>query len=97
MRYGMESSQQYIISVLFGCVAHVKQGNKQLSKLEDRSMPMVFIGYERGSKAWHFYNTSTECVHISRDAVFEEDRAWDWNVDKLGNDAEPFIVDYFLI
>jgi hypothetical protein len=59
----------------FGCVAHVKQGNKQLSKLEDMSMLMVFIGYERGSKAWRFYNTSTECVHISRDVVFEEDRA----------------------
>jgi hypothetical protein len=35
----------------FDCVAHVKQGNKKLSKLEDRSTPMVFIGYERGSKA----------------------------------------------
>jgi hypothetical protein len=35
----------------FGCVAHVKQGSKRLSKLEDRSTPMVFIGYEQGSKA----------------------------------------------
>jgi transposase InsO family protein len=49
----------------FGYVAHVKQGNKRLSKLEDRSTPMVFIGYEGGSKAWRFYNPSTEHVHIS--------------------------------
>jgi hypothetical protein len=37
---------------MFGCVAHVKQGNKRLTKLEDRSTLMVFIGYEPGSKAW---------------------------------------------
>jgi hypothetical protein len=35
----------------FGCVAHVKQGNKKPTNLEDRSTPMVFIGYESGSKA----------------------------------------------
>jgi hypothetical protein len=38
----------------FGCIAHVKQGSKRLSKLEDRSTLMVFIGYEPGSKAWRF-------------------------------------------
>jgi hypothetical protein len=35
----------------FECVAHVKQGNKHLTKLEDCSTMMVFIGYEPGSKA----------------------------------------------
>jgi hypothetical protein len=59
----------------FGCVAHVKQGNKRLGKLEDRSTMMVFIGYEPGFKAWRFYNPVTRHVHVSRDAVFEEDRA----------------------
>jgi hypothetical protein len=58
---------------------------------------MVFIGYERGSKAWCFYNPSTERVHISRDAVFEEDHTWEWDIDRLGYDGEPFIVDYFSI
>jgi transposase InsO family protein len=56
----------------FGCVAHVKQGNKRLGKVEDRSTMMVFIGYEPGSKAWRFYNPVTRRVHVSRDAVFEE-------------------------
>jgi hypothetical protein len=81
----------------FGCVAHIKQGNKRLTKLEDRGTTMVFVGYEHGSKAWHFYNPSTECMHISYDAVFKEDRAWDWNVDKPGHDTEPFIIDYFSV
>jgi hypothetical protein len=64
------------------------QGNKRLSKLKDRSKPMVFIGYEGGSKAWHFYDSSTEHVHVSRDTVFEEERAWEWDNAKMNNDAE---------
>jgi hypothetical protein len=77
----------------FGCVAHVKQENKRLGKLEDRSTMMVFIGYEPGSKAWRFYNPVTRRVHVSRDVVFEEDRAWSWNEDEIGDD-EPFRVEY---
>ena len=56
---------------------------------------MVFIGYEPDSKAYRFYNLSTERVHISQDAVFEEGRAWSWG-DKAASMApgEPFIVEY---
>jgi hypothetical protein len=54
---------------------------------------MVFIRYEPGSKAWRFYNPVTRRVHVSRDAVFEEDRAWSWNKDEIG-DNEPFRVEY---
>jgi hypothetical protein len=77
----------------FGCVAHVKQGNKHLTKLEDRSTQMVFIGYESGSKAWRFCNPSTKRVHVSHDVVFEEDRAWDWNEEKTGTDV-PFGAEF---
>jgi hypothetical protein len=77
----------------FGCVAHVKQGNKRLAKLEDQSTPMVFIGYEHGSKAWRFYDPATDHVHVSRDTVFEEGRAWSWTEEDMG-DGEPFRMDY---
>jgi hypothetical protein len=89
--HGKKSSVDYFHT--FGCVAHVKQGNKRLGKLEDRSTMMVFIGYEPGSKTWRFYNPVTTRVHVSRDAVFEEDRAWSWNEDEIGDD-EPFRVEY---
>ena len=36
----------------FGCIVHVKDTRRHLSKLEDRSKPMIFIGYELGSKAY---------------------------------------------
>ncbi|WVZ49440.1 hypothetical protein U9M48_000802, partial [Paspalum notatum var. saurae] len=84
----------------FGCVAHVKAAGKHLSKLDDRSTPMVFVGYEAGTKAYRFYNPATRRVHVSRDAVFEEERAWDWGAEKGAgpeDDAEPFHVEYITV
>jgi hypothetical protein len=57
---------------------------------------MAFIGYKPGSKAWRFYNPVTRHVHMSRDAVFEEDRAWTWSEDKIGDD-EPFRMEYVIV
>jgi transposase InsO family protein len=37
---------------VFGCVVHVKSTRPFLRKLNDRSTPVVFIGYEQGSKAY---------------------------------------------
>jgi hypothetical protein len=71
----------------------VKQGNKQLTKLEDHSTMMVFIGYEPGSKAWRFYNPATRRVHVSHDTVFEENRAWRWDEEDVGDD-DPFRMEY---
>ncbi|WVZ58489.1 hypothetical protein U9M48_008761 [Paspalum notatum var. saurae] len=84
----------------FGCVAHVKVAGKHLAKLDDRSTPMVFVGYEPGTKAYRFYNPNTRRVHVSRDAVFEEERSWEWGADKgagPGDDVEPFHVEYVTI
>lgn len=81
----------------FGCVAHVKTVGKYLSKLEDRSVPMVFVGYEIGTKGYRFYNPTTQRVLVSRDAVFEEERAWDWTAEHpsaLEDAFEPFRVEH---
>jgi hypothetical protein len=43
-----------------------------LKKLDDRSRPMIFIGYEPGSKAYSVYNPLTKKVHVSRDVIFDE-------------------------
>ena len=80
----------------FYCVAHIKATGKYLAKLDDRSTPMVFVGYEPGSKAYRLYNPSTRRVVISRDVVFEEERAWDWGAEKGAgpdDDIEPFQVE----
>jgi hypothetical protein len=34
-----------------------------LNKLEDRGCKLIFVGYERGSKAYRAYNPTTKHVH----------------------------------
>ena len=48
-----------------------------LKKLEDRSTPMIFVGYEAGSKAYKVYNPVDGHVSMTRDVVFDEDAQWD--------------------
>jgi hypothetical protein len=56
----------------FGCVAHVKMVRPHQKKLDDRSAPMVFIGYEPGAKAYRVYDPVARRVHVSRDIIFDE-------------------------
>ena len=63
---------------VFGSIVHVKCTKTPQKKLEDRSTPMVFIGYKVGTKAYHCFDPVKTTVHISRDTLFEEDAKWDW-------------------
>ena len=60
----------------FGCVAHVKKIGPDVNKLADRSTPMVFLGYESGTKGYRVYDTVAKRLHVTHDMVFEEHRAW---------------------
>jgi transposase InsO family protein len=75
----------------FGCVAHVKHATSHLKKLDNRSRPMIFVGYEPGSKAYRAYDPGTGWVQVSRDVVFNEDACWDWK----GKQEDPldFTID----
>jgi hypothetical protein len=75
----------------FGCVAHVKNTCPHLPKLDDRSKPMIFVGYEAGSMAYRAYDPATRRLHITRDVVFDEDVKWCWENDKTNSE---FIVEY---
>jgi hypothetical protein len=55
---------------MFGCVIHVKDTSPNLKKLEDQSRPMIFIGYELGSKAYKAYDPIARRVHMSHDCLF---------------------------
>ena len=50
---------------IFGSIVHVKETKGHLSKLEDRSNPMIFIGYELGSKAYRCFDPVNSKVIIS--------------------------------
>lgn len=90
--HGFTPNVQYLRT--FGCVAHVKPTKPHQSKLEDRSKPMVFIGYEQGSAAYRCYDPVGDRVHVTRDVVFDEGARWDWEHGK--NDHTPgwFTVEF---
>jgi hypothetical protein len=39
---------------------------------------VVFIGYERGAKAWRFFDPASRRAVVSRDAIFNESASWTW-------------------
>jgi hypothetical protein len=63
----------------FGCVVHVKNTTQNLKKLDDRSKPMIFNGYEPGSKVYHAYDPVAKKFHVSKDMVFDEQVQWNWS------------------
>jgi hypothetical protein len=69
----------------FGCISHVKINIPHLKKLTDRSMKIIFVGYEPGFAAYRCYDPSTKRVHISRNVIFDEDARWDWTGDQATN------------
>jgi hypothetical protein len=49
---------------------------KHRNKLEDRSTPRVYIGYEEGVKVYRVLDLVIQCVRTTRYIVFDEDHGW---------------------
>jgi hypothetical protein len=82
----------------FGCLAHVKIVKPNQRKLDDRSKPMVFIGYEENGVNYRVYDPVDKRAHVTRDVVFDEGTAWNWEegaAATAGSDVESFTVEYF--
>jgi hypothetical protein len=82
----------------FGCIAYAKNTKPHLSKLEDKGHKMIFVGYEKGTKAYGVYDPLRQRVHIIRDVVFDEAAQWDWG---KGDGAETtrsgnFSIEYMV-
>jgi hypothetical protein len=73
--YGCKPSVSFLRT--FGCIGHVRKTKSNLTKLTDRSTPMVFLGYMEGTKAYQLYDPCGDKVLVSRDVVFDEMAAWD--------------------
>jgi hypothetical protein len=85
----------------FGCIIYVRNTKAHLKKLDDRGRKMIFIGYERGTKAYRAYDLNTRGVTISRDVIFDEEAQWDWSGGDGGGDRETgdgsdFTVEYWV-
>ena len=84
----------------FGYIGHVRKTKPVLTKLEDRSTPMVLLGYEEGTKAYWLYDPHGGKVVVSRDVVFNEKADWDWDMPgtgEAGGFTSTFVVEHLVI
>jgi hypothetical protein len=79
---------------VFDCLAFTKELG-HIGKLDDKSTPVVFIGYAEGSKAYHILDPGTLRVRTTRDVVFDEGRGW--ALEKAVDDDTTSTYDDFTI
>ena len=63
---------------VFGSIAYAKEMWPGIKKLDDRSHPMMMLGYEPGSKACRLYDLVKKHIHVSHDVIFDEGEGWKW-------------------
>nr|GEW26264.1 zinc finger, CCHC-type [Tanacetum cinerariifolium] len=63
---------------VFGCITYAKVPSQHLTKLDDRSTRMVYLGNGQGSKAYRLFFPTTHRICVSRDVKFKENETWDW-------------------
>lgn len=49
-----------------------------MQKLDDRSMPVINLGWEPGTKGYHLYSPHEKWVYVGKDVTFEEEKSWPW-------------------
>lgn len=61
---------------VFGCLAHMRVPTEKLTKLDNRSKQVIYLGKESGTKAYRLYDPDSKSICISRNVVFEEGKSW---------------------
>jgi transposase InsO family protein len=64
---------------IFGCIAYVHVPSQKRHKLEDNSVKCIFMGYSMETKGYRCYDPLTKKLIVSRDVLFDEKNAWNWN------------------
>ena len=57
---------------VFGCRAWVHVPKDQRTKWKPNSIPMIFVGYEPGSKAYRLWDPATRSIKVSATVRFDE-------------------------
>ncbi|GKB28169.1 retrovirus-related pol polyprotein from transposon TNT 1-94 [Tanacetum coccineum] len=64
---------------VFGCIGYVHVPDVKRTKLDDKSVKCVMIGYSSESKAFKMFDPVEKKAHVSRDVIFEEEKKWNWD------------------
>jgi hypothetical protein len=89
--------------MVFGYIVYAQNTTPHFKKLEDRSRKMIFVGYEKGNKAYRGYDPLTGRGTIIRDVVFDESAQWVWSEDSeadgdsSNNIHGTFTIQYMLL
>ena len=65
-------SMVYLPPHVFGCVIFVHLHPHQRTKLEERAIKCVFVGYGSTQKGYHAYHPPSKKFYISMDLTFNE-------------------------
>ena len=68
---------------VFGCLCYSRVPKERRSKLDETSEKCIFMGYSSQSKGYRLYNLKTNKLIISRDVIFDEKAAWNWEEGKI--------------
>lgn len=71
----------------FGCVAYMKVPSNQISKLDDRSRMLVYLGRDPGTKGYRLLEPDSGKILVSRDVVYDETKTWQWDKQQRDNEA----------
>jgi hypothetical protein len=67
---------------VFDSVAYVHIPDQRHVKLDDKSLKLIFVGYDERSKSYIFFDPTNKKIHISRDVHVNEEVMWDWSAMK---------------
>ena len=66
---------------IFGCLCFTHMPQIKRDKLNKKSEPSVFIGYNNTSNAYRVFQPQSGKILINRDVFFIEAEKWDWNLE----------------
>jgi hypothetical protein len=64
---------------IFDSVAYAHILDQRRVKLDDKSLKLIFIGYDERSKVYKLFDPTNKKMHISCDVQVNEEAMWDWN------------------
>ncbi|KAG6413921.1 hypothetical protein SASPL_126636 [Salvia splendens] len=75
---------------VFGSKAYAHVPDQTSSKLDDKSKPFIFIGYDSNTKGYKLYDPTSQKTMTSRDVEFDEEGVWDFGSDNDTTSIPPF-------
>lgn len=77
---------------IFGCLAFAYVPYQKHLKLYDKSVKCILLSASDSSKSYKLQDPNTQKIIISRDVVFDENKKWRLNSDKLGQQTNNLYV-----